>query len=122
MTMDARSDAVPGLGKPSGKRRKIRSGTGDFVATCPPADTQLSSVPAGRSVRVAGVNGGYRLLDRLSSMGMVPGVTARILRNPRCGPLLLQIHDTRVALGRGQAAKVRVAPLPDAGEAVDDAG
>mgnify|MGYP006284397911 FL=1 len=121
MTLDAR-ETMPGFAKPFGKRRKIRGDAGQVDATCPPTDTLLTGVPAGRTVRVAGVNGGYRLLDRLSALGVVPGAAARILRNPRCGPLLLQVHDTRVALGRGQAAKVRVAPLPDAAEAADDAG
>lgn len=122
MTMEAHSETASALGKGSGKRRKFRNGAGEVDATCPPTDRLLTGVSAGRTVRIAGVNGGYRLLDRLSALGVVPGAAARILRNPRCGPLLLQVHDTRVALGRGQAAKVHVAPLPEPGEAVDDAG
>lgn len=71
----------------------------------------LHELPAGTHAVIQGIDGGYSLLDRLSALGLVPGTCLQILRNPRRGPILVQAHNTRVAVGRGQAHKVRAAPL-----------
>jgi len=48
-------------------------------------------------------------IKRLISMGFVPGRTVRLEeRVPMGGPLLVQVEDMRVALGRDYAALVRV--------------
>ena len=71
----------------------------------------LIDLPGGTFARVERIDGGHRLLNRLLALGIAPGVQLRVLRNPRRGPLLVLVHDTRVALGRGEAAKLRLIPL-----------
>ncbi|MBK1726417.1 FeoA family protein [Halorhodospira neutriphila] len=75
------------------------------------ASHPLHELRPGTQAVVQGIDGGYGILDRLSALGLVPGTCLQILRNPRRGPILIQIHNTRVAVGRGQAHKVRTAPL-----------
>jgi len=68
----------------------------------------LSDVHAGRSARVLGLRGGRSVSDRLASLGLVPGAHVHVLQNPTQGPLLVGVQGTRLALGRGEAAKVSV--------------
>lgn len=70
----------------------------------------LTDLPGGTRARVRRIGGGHRLLNRLLALGLAPGVQVRVLRNPRRGPLLVLVNDTRVALGRGEAAKIQAAP------------
>jgi ferrous iron transport protein A len=60
------------------------------------------------------------LARRLISLGLVPGAEVTVLQDWGRGPLIVEVHGSRLALGRGQAARVGVEPLasprPDAGE------
>ena len=47
-------------------------------------------------------------------MGLTPGAEVRVLQNRRGGPLIIEVHGVRLALGRMQAARVTVAPVPEA--------
>ncbi len=47
-------------------------------------------------------------LKRLQAMGLRPGVAVRMLHNPGCGLVLLQVNGTRLALGRNLAANLLV--------------
>lgn len=51
---------------------------------------------------------GQGLLGRLAALGFTPGSRITVLNNYNHGPLLLMVHGSRVALGRGEAAKVIV--------------
>jgi len=78
----------------------------------PPAgsgETVLSEVAAGLAVRVLGLRGGRGVSERLAEFGMIPNALVSVLRNSSHGPLLVEVNGTRLALGRGEAAKVRVA-------------
>ncbi|GEM_PF-4224779 len=75
------------------------------------ASHPLHELPPGTQAVVQGIDGGYRSLDRLSALGLVPGTCLQVVRSSRRGPILVQVHNTRVAVGRGQADKVRTAPL-----------
>ena len=87
------------------------SGGGISDADRPKTDSRtLTDLPGGTRAQVGRIDGGHRLLNRLLALGLAPGVQLRVLRNPRRGPLLVLVNDTRVALGRGEAAKVRAAP------------
>jgi hypothetical protein len=50
---------------------------------------------------------------RLISLGLTPGAELRVLQNRGRGPLIIEVHGARLAMGRGQAARVTVAPMPD---------
>lgn len=66
--------------------------------------------PAGQPVRLLVINAGQRLTHRLSELGLTPGVELLIVHDSG-GPLLLAVRDSRVAVGRGMAHKIRVEPL-----------
>jgi len=44
----------------------------------------------------------------MASLGFTPGAKVRMLQNFGHGPLIVLLRDTRVALGRGEARKVRM--------------
>jgi len=72
----------------------------------------LSAIREGESVRVQGIEGGQSFLSRLASLGFTPGVLLRVVQNFGRGPLIVNLRDTRVALGRGEASKIVVERLP----------
>jgi len=110
---DAAGAGVPGVGMP---------GVGVSGVDRPNADSRaLIDLPGGRCARVHRIDGGHRLLNRLLALGLAPGVQLRVLRNPRRGPLLVLVNDTRIALGRGEAAKLRLVPESSWESAADDA-
>ncbi len=76
----------------------------------------LSTVRRGESVRVENIEGGQHLLSRLASLGFTPGVQVRVVQNYGRGPLIVTLRGTRVALGRGEALKIVVAPAEQAGD------
>jgi ferrous iron transport protein A len=54
--------------------------------------------------------GGHGFVSRLAAMGFTPGSRIAVLSNYGRGPLLVRVHGSRVALGRGEAAKILVRP------------
>jgi ferrous iron transport protein A len=66
--------------------------------------------PGSRAV-VRAVRGGMGLTSRLAGMGISAGCEVEVLQNPPRGPLLVRVRGTRIALGRGEAAKIRVTEL-----------
>ena len=55
------------------------------------------------------------LAGRLIRLGLTVGAEVQVLQNWRIGPVIVEAHGARVALGRGQAARVGVEPLGQAG-------
>lgn len=82
--------------------------------TPPRATTEmlLSQVEVGQTARVLGLNGGRAVGERLAEFGLVPSARVSVLRNSSHGPLLVAVQGARLALGRGEAAKVRVVVEP----------
>jgi ferrous iron transport protein A len=68
----------------------------------------LVELQAGARAVVRSIRGGRDLASRLSAMGLAGGTPIEVLQNPRRGPLLVLVRDTRIALGRGEAAKIVV--------------
>ena len=71
----------------------------------------LSSVPAGEAVRIQNMQGGHTFLSRLASLGFTPGAQLKVVQNFGRGPIIVNLRDTRVALGRGEAGKIIVERL-----------
>jgi ferrous iron transport protein A len=44
----------------------------------------------------------------MATLGFTIGVSVTVVQNYRHGPMIVQVRDTRVALGRGEARKVLV--------------
>jgi Fe2+ transport system protein A len=68
----------------------------------------LDQLPKGASAVVRNLRGGTELKSRLAAMGLTEGARLLVLQNTGHGPMLVNVRDTRVALGRGEAIKVLV--------------
>ena len=68
----------------------------------------LSAVRSGEHVRIHRIRGGHHFLSRLATLGFTPGARLRVVQNYGRGPIIVNLRDTRVALGRGEAAKIEV--------------
>ena len=68
----------------------------------------LSDVAAGEIATIMDFLGGRMVNSRLTSLGFTPGVTVNMTQNYGRGPLIVLVRGTRVALGRGEAAKIIV--------------
>ena len=69
----------------------------------------LAMASIGEPVRLVRIDGGRQLVRRLTELGFTPGVEMYVVHDAG-GPLLISVRDSRVALGRGMAHKVQVAP------------
>lgn len=71
----------------------------------------LKEMQVGQSGEVSRILKGSMAERRLFEIGIVPGVKVKLLsRHPFQGPLVLQIGNARIALGRRIAASVEVKP------------
>jgi len=71
--------------------------------------TTLEKVVVQREARVTEIRGGSGVRTHLNTLGIHVGdVLLVVERAPFRGPILVEVHGTRVALGRGVARKVEV--------------
>jgi ferrous iron transport protein A len=84
--------------------RPVSSGEG--IATA--EEVPISRLVTGEWGIVRSYVGGRGMLGRCLSMGFTPGSRVKMLQNFGSGPVLVKIHDTEVALGRGIAEKIIV--------------
>ena len=68
----------------------------------------LSALRAGEKGVVIEIAGGRGMLERMTSLGFVPGAEIVILQNFRHGPIIVRTHDARIALGRGVACRIQM--------------
>ena len=71
----------------------------------------LVALEPGETARVYAERGGHGAARRLAALGLTPGQPVRILSAGRGGPVLVEVRGSRIALGRGMAAKVLVRRL-----------
>jgi ferrous iron transport protein A len=71
----------------------------------------LSDVQSGESAQIRAMHGGHQFLSRLASLGFTPGANLRVVQNFGHGPIIVNLRDTRIALGRGEATKILVERL-----------
>jgi ferrous iron transport protein A len=57
---------------------------------------------------VVELHGGRAFIARLAPLGFTPGASLTMVQNYGHGPLIVRVRDTRIALGRGEAAKIIV--------------
>jgi ferrous iron transport protein A len=76
----------------------------------------LDRADMGQTLRVVEIQGGWGIRQRLNRLGIHPGDKIVVRRSGIMGgPILVQVHGTEVAVGRGMARKVLVTQ-PDSGE------
>ena len=72
----------------------------------------LAQLGSGRSARVVDVAGGWRLRRNLEQLGPHPGDIVSVAGTGAFrGPILVEVHGSRVALGRGIAGRIYVEPV-----------
>jgi ferrous iron transport protein A len=69
---------------------------------------RLSTLTPGEIAVVHELVGGRGFMSRLATLGFTPGAKLTMVQNFGHGPLIVNIRGTRIALGRGEAAKVVV--------------
>jgi Fe2+ transport system protein FeoA len=52
--------------------------------------------------------GGQALTSRLATLGFTPGTPLKMVQNYGWGPVIVEVRDTKIALGRGEALKISV--------------
>lgn len=68
----------------------------------------LSEMTTGDDATILAIQGGRMVNNRLASLGFTPGVQVNVTQNYGRGPLIVTVRGTRVAIGRGEAAKIIV--------------
>jgi ferrous iron transport protein A len=68
----------------------------------------LGDLQVGEQGAVVTLEGAPGAIGRMAALGFTPGATVGVVRNDGRGPLIVTVLDTRIALGRGQAERVRV--------------
>jgi len=68
----------------------------------------LSTVRVGETVKLAKINAGRGLNNRLVSMGLVPNTEITVVNNSHPGPFMISVKGSRMMLGRGMAQKIMV--------------
>ena len=72
-------------------------------------ERSLSQVGPGEKVRVVSIAAGGRgLTSRLASMGLMVNSEISVINNGHPGPIVVEVRDCRVVLGRGMADKITV--------------
>ena len=67
----------------------------------------LAMATVGEQVRLESIYGGEKLIQRLTALGLTPGVELSVVQDAG-GPLLISVRDSRIALGRGMTHRVMV--------------
>jgi ferrous iron transport protein A len=68
----------------------------------------LSSLETHEHATIIDLAGGHGMLSRMATLGFTPGAEVTMVQNLGRGPLIVQVRGTRVALGRGEARKIKV--------------
>jgi Fe2+ transport system protein FeoA len=85
------------------RRRGVRGDKG-----LPVVRARLSELSVGEQATIEGCDAGHMLVSRLSALGFTPDAPVTMVQNFGYGPVIVSVRDTRIALGRGEAAKIRV--------------
>jgi ferrous iron transport protein A len=72
------------------------------------APVPLSALAAGEQGVVVALSAGRRLMSRMAALGFTPGARVSVVQNFGRGPLIAMVRDARIALGRGEARRIRV--------------
>lgn len=70
----------------------------------------LTMLRPGMRGRVVTIHGGRGFVMRLYQMGFTPNAIVKVISN-NAGPVIVEVRNTTIALGRGMASKILVEPL-----------
>jgi len=66
----------------------------------------LSQFSEGEKARISCINCGREFSRRLCDLGLFEGTEIEITKNDNSGPIIIQILNSKIALGRGEADKI----------------
>lgn len=70
---------------------------------------KLTNLPIGKSARVISVNGNSPVTKRLMEMGVVPGVSVRLIKSAPFGdPLEVRVRGYNLAMRKSEAQTIEV--------------
>jgi ferrous iron transport protein A len=84
----------------------------DSTSIAQPGLSSLGDLPAGTRGVVRQLRGGKEFTGRVATLGFTLGAEITVVENYGRGPIIAMVRDTRVALGRGESAKIQVEVLP----------
>ncbi|HEY4688084.1 MAG TPA: FeoA family protein [Anaerolineae bacterium] len=67
----------------------------------------LNEVPNGGRAEILALKDTRTVNGRLAAFGFVPGATVYVIQNYSYAPLIVAVASARVAVGRGEAGKIR---------------
>jgi Fe2+ transport system protein FeoA len=93
----------------------LQTTTADSFASSQPFPKQQAPLPlsmaaTGQPLRLIAVHTEHKLSHRLAELGLTPGVELTVVQDAG-GPLLVAVRGSRIAIGRGIAHLVQVAPI-----------
>jgi ferrous iron transport protein A len=71
---------------------------------------RLSALKADQVCTLYHLAGGRHMASRLATLGFTPGAELTMVQNYGWGPVIVQLRDTRIALGRREAYTILVIP------------
>lgn len=66
----------------------------------------LSQFEKGEKIKIIGINCGRQFDRRLCDLGVFEGTEVTIIKNDKFGPIIIQILNSKIALGQGEANKI----------------
>jgi len=73
-----------------------------------PNELHLDQTIEGTIYIMVGLEGGSRFREKIYSMGLNPGVKFSIIQNSGHGPIEIEVRQTKLAIGRTMAAKIKI--------------
>lgn len=71
--------------------------------------TNLTNLPIGMTAKVIAVNGNNAITKRLMEMGVVPGVSVRVIKSAPFGdPLEIRVRGYHLAMRKNEADAIEV--------------
>ena len=67
----------------------------------------LSDVSKRKPVKLVSIKGGKGITQRLGELGLTPGTELKVIQDSG-GPLIINVRNSKIAIGRGMAKKMMV--------------
>ncbi|SEL34667.1 MULTISPECIES: FeoA family protein [unclassified Butyrivibrio] len=68
----------------------------------------LSELSMNKQAVVEKLSGDARFVSRITSIGLTPGCTVKVIRNDKNRPMLIYSRDTMIALNRNECMGIEV--------------
>lgn len=68
----------------------------------------LARLSPGEVGFVGALEGGRGFVSRLAALGFTPGAAVQVMRNHGAGPIIVSVRGAQIALGRGEAGRIKV--------------